>query len=61
MAANRFPADKVRRSILQYRKLAAQAKDNAGRAVDDGSRDWFLALAKTMTRLADALEKHHPT
>ena len=46
-----------RRTISQYRMFADQAKTNAGRAIDDDSREWFLSLAKTMTRLADALQE----
>ena len=57
MAANRRPVDDARRSISQYRKLADTAKLNATKAVDLSSRDWFLSLAKTMTVLADTLEK----
>jgi hypothetical protein len=60
MTANRHPADNLRRTILQYRRLADMARLNAGMAVDSESRDWFLSLAKSMTALADALEEQPP-
>ena len=60
MAAKRRPVDKIRRSISQYRKLADTAKLNARIAADTSSREWFLSLEKTMTALADALEKQPP-
>lgn len=60
MTAQRHPADNVRRTISQYRRLADMAKLNAGIAVDSESRDWFLSLAKSMTAFADALEKQPP-
>ncbi|HXI99913.1 MAG TPA: hypothetical protein VNH44_01745 [Micropepsaceae bacterium] len=60
MAAPRFPADDARKTILQYRKLADQAKVNAEKAGDEAGKEWFLSLAKTMTALADALESQRP-
>ncbi|HEX3487568.1 MAG TPA: hypothetical protein VHT51_21100 [Micropepsaceae bacterium] len=45
---------------MRYRTLADQARFNAEKAVDEAGREWFLALAKTMTELADALEGHRP-
>jgi len=60
MAYKRLPADNVRKTIAQYRKLADQAKFNADRSADEAGRTWFLSLAKTMTALADALQEKPP-
>jgi hypothetical protein len=56
----RFPADKLERTIAQYRKLADQAKTNAARAANAEGKDWFLSLAKSMADLADALQEQNP-
>jgi predicted hydrocarbon binding protein len=60
MPAKRAPFDSAAKAILRYRTLADQARFNAEKAVDEAGREWFLALAKTMTELADALEGHRP-
>ena len=50
-------AAKAKKLIGQYRLLADQAKRNAAMSSDKDGREWFQSLAKTMTALADALER----
>jgi hypothetical protein len=47
----------LRKSIDEYRRLAVEVATIAIRAENDLSKDHYLALAKSLTDLADTLQR----